>query len=147
MCLKNSYMFRNYDAVLHSGIVRMRKLQITKFNQENQPYLEHLRKRRFAFPYRDDAQPPLERRGGVDGTRGVACWILTALPWNRAKLALSPRCEYAYATRVRVWVCAVERVKVGGTKRCFPQGHPGRSRLTLASKRLRVPIKVTLCLA
>lgn len=45
-----------------------------------------------------------------------------------------------------MWVCAVERVKVGSTKRCFPQGHPGRSRLTLASKRLRVPIKVTLCL-
>lgn len=35
MCLKNSYMFRNYDTLLHSGIVRMRKLQISKFKRIN----------------------------------------------------------------------------------------------------------------
>lgn len=80
------------------------------------------RKRRFVF--RGDTRHSKGEEGG-----GVASWIL-ALPR-----------EYVYS--VRVWV---ERVKVGGTKRCFPQGQPGRSRLTLASKRLRVPIKVTLCL-
>lgn len=144
MCLKNSYMFRNYDALLHSGIVRMRKLQISKFKRINHTWSIFVSE---DSPFRIAMTRSHRSKGEEAWTEHVACWILTALPWNRAKLALSPRCEYAYATRVRVWVCAMERVKVGGTKRCFPQGHPGRSRLTLASKRLRVPIKVTLCLA
>lgn len=136
-------MFRNYDALLTVVLSECENYRYQNLRESTILGASSETKIRLSVSRRRAATARKERRRGRNTRRSLL---------NSHRPSLKP-CKTRAIPALRVCIrnegarVGVRGVKVGGTKRCFPQGHPGRSRLTLASKRLRVPIKVTLCLA